>query len=341
VQGGELLPQLPEVGAQLRHGRLGEHALGEGQFLARTQKSAIQEVVLAIGLKQAPDRAARQPVEITGDLAADAVARQELDQAQAVQPQQALQAFRRGQTIGGDHLRDGPMIEGADGDEQQMPIGDQFLFLALRQRAQARSAGLGLVGQLRHRVAEEPGDFRQAVEGEAAGLVISIGSAYYRCGPDDARIAWDRLPIAVACAGLPGAVWAETRPEGRDHTVWLALLAIASVAWSVHSGDLRLYVLAQGLPLLLAPLMQTIHRAPRCDRAAFGIAFLLYGLAKVAELYDHQLFALLGVLSGHTIKHLLAAAAGAVLVGRLVERVREPASAPSAIDSLQPGQAAN
>src|SRR6185369_5256246 len=152
-----------------------------------------------------------------------------------------------------------------------------------------------------------------------ASLVLTaIGSAYYHWAPDNARLVWDRLPIALACAGLLSAVWAETRPRpGGGHTTGLALFAVASVAWWVFTdrqghGDLRPYLLMQGLPLVLIPLWQAIYRAPPRDRAAFGLALVLYVLAKVAEVLDHQLLALLGGLSGHTLKHLLATAAAAV-----------------------------
>jgi hypothetical protein len=40
----------------------------------------------------------------------------------------------------------------------------------------------------------------------------------------------------------------------------------------------------------------------------------LYVLAKLCEVGDHAGLALLAILSGHTLKHLLAAGAAAVLV---------------------------
>jgi hypothetical protein len=49
----------------------------------------------------------------------------------------------------------------------------------------------------------------------------------------------------------------------------------------------------------------------------------LYIVAKHAELHDFELLQLFGWISGHTLKHLLATAAAAVLVSRLVRRVRE------------------
>ena len=76
-------------------------------------------------------------------------------------------------------------------------------------------------------------------------------------------------------------------------------------------GDLRPYLLLQGLPILLIPLWQWIYKAPSADRLAFGGALMLYIIAKVAEVNDHQIAALLGAATGHTLKHLLATAAAA------------------------------
>jgi hypothetical protein len=160
-------------------------------------------------------------------------------------------------------------------------------------------------------------------------LLTAIGSGFYHLAPDNARLVWDRLPIALACAGLLAAVRAENVPNARSgmDTVLLGLFAIASVAWwritDAHAtGDLRPYLLLQGLPLILIPMWQAIYRAPRMDRLAFAGALLLYVVAKGAELMDHQLFASFGMISGHTLKHLLAAAAACVLMSRLVQRTK-------------------
>lgn len=162
--------------------------------------------------------------------------------------------------------------------------------------------------------------------------LTAVGSGYYHLAPDNARLVWDRLPIALACAGLLAGVRAETQ-AGSDRLLYtgvLAIIAVASVLWwyftELHgAGDLRPYLLVQGLPIILVPLWQAIHRAPAADRRSFALALLLYVAAKAAELHDHELFAILGWISGHTLKHLLATAAAAVLVNRLVQRVREAA----------------
>jgi hypothetical protein len=151
---------------------------------------------------------------------------------------------------------------------------------------------------------------------------------------------WDRLPINLACAGLLAAVRAEClgKPDSKRDTFLFGLFAVFSVGWwhltaQTGVGDLRPYLLLQILPLVLIPIWQFNHGAPRRDKIAFGCAVALYVAAKLAEISDHALFAALGFVSGHTIKHLLATAAAAVLVARLVERQHAPQSLHSSVSA--------
>ena len=89
---------------------------------------------------------------------------------------------------------------------------------------------------------------------------------------------------------------------------------MAGVAWWAATGDLRPYLLLQAAPLLLIPLWQAQNAAPRRERLGFAIGIGLYVLAKAAELADAPILAATGFVSGHTLKHLLAAAAAAVIV---------------------------
>jgi hypothetical protein len=159
-------------------------------------------------------------------------------------------------------------------------------------------------------------------------MLTALGSGFYHLAPDNYRLIWDRLPIALACAGLLAAVRAETVHTSDAHrdAALLSLFAVASVAWwsitdRLGVGDLRPYLLLQGLPLILIPLWQTIHRAPRQDRLWFGAALLLYVLAKATELHDHEILTMTGWITGHTIKHALATAAAGAIVWRLGQRV--------------------
>lgn len=158
-------------------------------------------------------------------------------------------------------------------------------------------------------------------------LLTAFGSAYYHLAPDNARLVWDRLPVALACAGLLAAVRAENvdAARGLRDAILLGFLSVAGVLWWRFTdlrgaGDLRFYLLFQLLPLILVPLWQTIYRASVADRRAFAAALLLYVVAKLAEIGDHRIFDALHVVSGHTLKHLLATAAAAVIVTRLIAR---------------------
>lgn len=158
----------------------------------------------------------------------------------------------------------------------------------------------------------------------------AFGSAYYHLAPDNARLLWDRLPIALACAGLLAAVRAETHEQAQSLivTLLLAAAAVASIVWWHVSGllgadDLRPYLMLQLLPVVLIPIWQTVHPTAPADRAAYAWAIALYLLAKLAELFDQALFELLGATGGHALKHLLATAAAWVILRRLLQRTRQ------------------
>lgn len=164
-------------------------------------------------------------------------------------------------------------------------------------------------------------------------LLTAFGSAVYHLAPDDARLVWDRLPIATACAGLLAGVRGEAlRRDSRSAAAWLSLFAVFSVAWWYGSelegnGDLRPYLLLQILPLLLIPLWQAIGDTPWRERRAFAAALVLYALAKWAEINDHEIAAVTAPLTGHTLKHLLATVAAGVIVATLARRPADRCSA--------------
>ncbi len=159
-------------------------------------------------------------------------------------------------------------------------------------------------------------------------FLTAFGSAYYHLAPDNARLVWDRLPIALACGGLLAGVYGDVKEKSSAlMSTWCAVIAVYSVAWwyateLLGEGDLRPYLLFQILPMLLIPLWQWIYRAPLGDRLSFGGALILYAVAKAAEVYDHAIADAFFPMTGHTLKHLLAVLAAALIVGRLVCRTR-------------------
>lgn len=142
-------------------------------------------------------------------------------------------------------------------------------------------------------------------------------SSYYHLAPDDIRLFWDRLPIATACASLIVLM----RPAAKMSlpTAWSELLlalafAALSVLWWQYSGDLRAYLALQIFAILLPPLWQYLGKASQRERMSFGLAIGLYVLAKVCELADVSILNAIGVMSGHSLKHLLAALAAYFIV---------------------------
>jgi hypothetical protein len=157
--------------------------------------------------------------------------------------------------------------------------------------------------------------------------LTSVGSTYYHLAPDNARLVWDRLPMTVGFMGLLTAVLAERVNLRLARWLFVPLVVVggASVGywyWSEveGAGDLRLYLLVQFGSLLTIVLLLVLYPA-RYAGARYLIAGLIaYAAAKVFEIADEAVFALGRIISGHTLKHLVAAGGVGCLVGML--RVR-------------------
>jgi hypothetical protein len=101
---------------------------------------------------------------------------------------------------------------------------------------------------------------------------------------------------------------------GRFMLVPMVLLGLSSVLywwWSewAGQGDLRFYILVQFYPVIVVPLVMLLFQSRYTHGGALFAVWALYAVAKACELYDSLIFELLGVWSGHTLKHLIAAAA--------------------------------
>ncbi len=150
-----------------------------------------------------------------------------------------------------------------------------------------------------------------------AGVTLTgLGSAWYHAAPDNARLVWDRLPMTLVFMGMLAAVIAERV----NVTAGLLLLppflaaGLASIAYwhlseAAGTGDLRPYVLVQFLPALAIPLMLWLFPARYSRSGDIVVVLLIYGAAKLFEVLDGRIFGVGGMVSGHTLKHLMAALA--------------------------------
>jgi hypothetical protein len=144
--------------------------------------------------------------------------------------------------------------------------------------------------------------------------LIGPGSAYYHLAPDNATLVWDRLPMTIAFMAFFSIVVAEyiSVPAGLNLLWPLVFAGIASVFyWHVTEvqghGDLRPYGLIQFLPMLLVPLILLMFRSPFSGTAYLWAMLGAYAAAKLAEFLDEPIFRAFHPLSGHSLKHLLAA----------------------------------
>jgi hypothetical protein len=74
------------------------------------------------------------------------------------------------------------------------------------------------------------------------------------------------------------------------------------------SGDLRPYVLVQFLPMIVIPIILIFFHSDDSNPGGYWLLLSAYVIAKIFEHFDREIFALSGVMSGHTLKHLAAAA---------------------------------
>ena len=157
--------------------------------------------------------------------------------------------------------------------------------------------------------------------------MISFGSAYYHWMPNNETLLWDRLPIAIGMTALLAATLTE-RVSLRVGLWALPVLVIfggASVLywyWSELSGagNLNYYIVVQFYSLLLIVLLSLLFSSHYTRGSDMYQVVALYAVAKVAETFDQEIYNLGQIVSGHTIKHLLAAMAIYLIVRMLQER---------------------
>lgn len=150
-------------------------------------------------------------------------------------------------------------------------------------------------------------------------IVAGLASAYYHAAPDNLRLAWDRVGVVFALSAWLALVLGERHSPRLFHS-WLlfSLAGLASVLYWIAGeqsdvGDLRPYLLFQATTFLwaLAALSPSSIMPSRRFHLA---AAALYAVALAGDLADRSLTAMLHIVSGHSLKHFFAAAAGAAVV---------------------------
>jgi len=146
------------------------------------------------------------------------------------------------------------------------------------------------------------------------GLVlIGLGSGYYHLNPSNSTLVGDRMAITITFMSFLVLIIGESISTKTASRLLFPLifLGLASVIyWNITENlgieDLRFYALVQFLPMLLIPLMLLFYGSCLSVRRWIFAIIVVYGIAKIAEFYDQQIYDLIG-FSGHGLKHIIAA----------------------------------
>lgn len=140
-------------------------------------------------------------------------------------------------------------------------------------------------------------------------FLVAPGSAFYHWAPNNFTLIWDRLPMSTGFMALYVVMmaehisfkWARLLP-------WALLMGLASVlVWAI-TDDLRFYFWVQFSSFITVPIILLAFSSRYTHKAWYGLTLLFYGLAKWTEVKDREIFLWSQeTLSGHTLKHILAA----------------------------------
>ena len=147
-----------------------------------------------------------------------------------------------------------------------------------------------------------------------AASLVGFGSVYYHLWPSNGTLAWDRLPMTIGFMALFSIIIAEfiSFKLGK-FVLWpLVIFGVFSIFYwynteSNGEGDLRLYILVQFLPMIVIPLILLFYKSKFTCTSGYWLLLCAYALAKAFEHFDEAIYNLPLLLSGHSLKHIVAA----------------------------------
>lgn len=150
-------------------------------------------------------------------------------------------------------------------------------------------------------------------------ILTGLVSAYYHLSPNDFTLVFDRLALTLVFTVIL-AMLANVRISERCGFHTLAELIILGpltvLIWN-YNGNLTPYAVLQFGGIILVLLTLLLTKAPM-QGPCFTSLIVLYGAAKLVEFYDEKIFTLSqNLISGHTLKHLIAALAIIIFVSPL------------------------
>lgn len=142
-----------------------------------------------------------------------------------------------------------------------------------------------------------------------------IGSSYYHLNPSNETLFWDRLPMTISFMSFFSIIINKFISQKLGIWLFIPLLIcgiLSLLYWQITEcegvGDLRFYVLVQFLPIVLITAILILYKNKN-GNVLYCLVVSTYLVAKLFEINDLLIFSISHTISGHSIKHLIAAAA--------------------------------
>ena len=139
-------------------------------------------------------------------------------------------------------------------------------------------------------------------------FLIGPGSAYYHWEPNNQTLVWDRLPMGVGFMVLYLVLIIEhISIKMEKYLLPFIFTGLSSVLiWAIWD-DLRFYFWVQFSAFICIPIILLTFKSHYNMKSGYYYCLLFYFLAKLTETFDKRIFSLTDeMISGHTLKHILA-----------------------------------
>lgn len=156
----------------------------------------------------------------------------------------------------------------------------------------------------------------------AGTILTGVGSTIYHLAPRDATLVYDRAGMTIAFMAFLSMIVHEHYAGAKALLPASIVFGLASVAWWRAFDDLRPYGWVQFFPIVAVVAIVARERRRYTGELATLVAVLVaYAAAKLFEAFDGPVYAATAhLVSGHTLKHVAAAAAPAAVARWIATR---------------------
>ena len=197
--------------------------------------------------------------------------------------------------------------------------------------------GLGCALPLAWSKKGSPGQSQTMIEPALAALFFAgllattAASSWYHWLPNNSGLAVDRLGMTIAFSGLLGlsAAGRVSLRAGVGLAGAVLVSGLLSVQVWVATGNILPWALVQFGGMAMVVWFAALKPLPGALPVRWGVVIIIYALAKLLEMGDHQIYDVTShLVSGHSLKHVVASfAAWPVLAGLGVRAKAGPGTA--------------